>query len=352
MARSVTTGRQITLFVTLLLLPAQVTWLATGMFPKPTLLSTVTSVTTSIFVLRSFYGLWLGNQRERLSLTVWLAIQAAPGFFHIVTITRLASGIPGVTVAAVFDVVWQTTPMRLVLVATNLTCIALLRLCPQVKKFVDSQLIDGHGLNLLPMWGRFRLRSVLGAPGIYEAMAHEVFRDRADVVYEDFPNELIAVMEDEELEDAIVTYVSNFVEEHDATSSLNELLTRLPKGLSAVYLLWWVRAEVESGGFLQLFVNEGVGWGVAALDACELVGRPDVAACIEDAIRTYLEEKGQIEQLRADTASWDTIQPTVFDEYSKQAQQTALRDSDLKFFDLPPVDLPAFIRANPKLVQR
>jgi hypothetical protein len=149
----------------------------------------------------------------------------------------------------------------------------------------------------------------------------------------------LALLDGSHLIDAVVDYVTLKIGDDHANSL--KTVSSLPRGFQAVYSTWWVRAEVNNGGFHQYFYNKGVDWAFMALEGYKLFGQLDLAGLMARAIEVYLqEEPGQL--------AHHTDDPTqLLAEYVQAREISTLPELDSLFYkadDQAPVE--RYIRAH------
>jgi hypothetical protein len=189
---------------------------------------------------------------------------------------------------------------------------------------------------------------VFGEPSIRDRLRFS-FQQTDRPVYQTFSDELINVLGDEEIDDAVIDHVNDQIERFSDRPRL-EVIQSLPVGFQTYYSLWWLRGEIENGGFFQFFVNKGVEMGFLALEGCKRLNRPDIAALLIRAIEIYLEEEDKIDRVQ-ETLKQIHIQPDWAAQYVAAEKTSSLPELDRAFFRLKMPDLWTFFRNNKPLFQ-
>ena len=97
--------------------------------------------------------------------------------------------------------------------------------------------------------------------------AMEAFKNRK--TYKELTPEILNAIPDDEVEQAVIDYVSAKI--GDDFDHEVQIVAKLPIGAQALYITWWVEAEVNNGGFNQYYWNSprGIGWPVnTVLEYC------------------------------------------------------------------------------------
>jgi hypothetical protein len=215
----------------------------------------------------------------------------------------------------------------------------LMKYSPSVDAFSKSVLRNGVPPRRWPEW----LRSILGVPTISDRM--EFMRRSENPVYTRLTQELVNVMDDDELDGAVLDYVNDRCDQTD-NQSTTEVLKSLPAGYQDYYSLWWMQAEIDNGGFFQFFVNKGHELAFMALEASRRIDRPDVTALLIDAMNFYLRDEPVIEQIQSTLRSHPFSTDMAEKYVAAERESPELIDLSRRFYKLPPVDLPGYLRNN------
>ena len=162
-------------------------------------------------------------------------------------------------------------------------------------------------------------------------LIRQVFYEYANRTrYPVLTRDILESLDDSELLDAVVDYVDLKVD-NDFEREF-EIVSSLPRGFQAVYSTWWVRAEVENGGFQQYFCNRGVDWAFMALEGYKLFGATRMADLMARAIDVYLHEEP--EELKHFTGD-----PTqMIEQYLNARDVSALPELDDLFYEIDESD--------------
>lgn len=125
---------------------------------------------------------------------------------------------------------------------------------------------------------------------------------------------------------AVVDYVQLKVEQDYENE--DAIISRMSPGIQAVYMTWWVQAEVDNGGLHQYFYNKGVDWAFKALEGYRLLGAPKHAAVMARAIEVYLHEEAQQAALRTGNVV------SMLEEYVEARKESALPELDRLFSEV------------------
>ena len=307
------------------------------------------SILIPLVILRNMTGMWLGNPSSRQTTALFQALRAySPAATLVALLPMLLKplkehgGGPAV-------LVWLQM-MRLflgpivVLLVLHLGFAILALYSPSLKAFVDARCRRGPFYVWLPNW----FRTAFGEPSITERIRFR-FQQTDRPTYQTFSDELINVLDDDEIDDAVIDHVNDQIDRHSDCPRL-EVIQSLPVGFQTYYSLWWLRGEIENGGFFQFFVNKGVDFGFVALEGCKRLNRPDIAALLIRAIEVYLEEEDKIDTVQETLKHLD-FQTDWAAQYVAAEKSSSLPELNKVFYKLPGADLWTFFRNNKHLFQ-
>ncbi len=139
------------------------------------------------------------------------------------------------------------------------------------------------------------------------AKSLEEFRNRK--IYDAITVDLLNQLADSDLEQALIDYIGtkfgdDYVRER-------EIISGLKPGLRALYITWWVEAEVNNGGFNQYYWNSAGQFANEAPNAFEYFGAEQYAALMREANRVRAAEANAMDKyedlgtMEAFSASYD-----------------------------------------------
>jgi hypothetical protein len=111
------------------------------------------------------------------------------------------------------------------------------------------------------------------------AKSIEAFETRK--MYARLSPEILAKVPDDELEQAVMDYVGTKIRDDYEHERL--IVGKLRPGVQAVYVTWWVEAEVNNGGFNQYYWNSTGQFADEAPAAFEFFGATQHAALMREA---------------------------------------------------------------------
>ena len=120
---------------------------------------------------------------------------------------------------------------------------------------------------------------------------------RPDERFRALTPELLASLSADDVADAVAQHVQLLVGEQWEREP--DVVRALPPGARAVYTTWLVDAEVNDGGFNQLFFNPAGQYAGDALAGYELLGAEEHAAVMRAAIATREAERERLAPLYA-----------------------------------------------------
>ncbi|HXG65616.1 MAG TPA: DUF4375 domain-containing protein [Blastocatellia bacterium] len=135
--------------------------------------------------------------------------------------------------------------------------------------------------------------------------------------------QILADIEDDELEQAIIDYVLDKIEGH--YDKEYEIVTSLSEGFQAVYCTFFLEAEVDNGGFNQYFWNSSGEFATEALDGLRLIGANEHAALMEAAIKIYAKEEPLHRRFRLEN---------TLEAFRESYKHTRLNEVDRRFYKL------------------
>jgi hypothetical protein len=133
--------------------------------------------------------------------------------------------------------------------------------------------------------------------------------------------EILKAIPDDKVEQAVIDYVSGRIgEDYDHE---REIVAKLPIGAQALYITWWVEAEVNNGGFNQYYWNSSGQFADQAAEAFEFFSAHEHAALMREANSVRAMEAEKMKQFK-DRGSME-----AFSESYKESQLGPL---DEKFY--------------------
>lgn len=149
----------------------------------------------------------------------------------------------------------------------------------------------------------------------------EAFDNRT--IYKQLSPEVIAQIPDDQLEQAIIDYVGTKI--GDDYQRQREIVSKLAPGIRALYVTWWVEAEVNNGGFNQYYWNSAGEFADDAPAAFEFFGANDHAALMREANRLHSAEAAVIAKYKA---------RNTIEAFSESYKQSKLNSLDDRFYAL------------------
>jgi hypothetical protein len=300
----------------------------------------IAAIAFSVFMIRSAIATWFGNQGARNTTALFLLLRMTPSVLVLIVLLPTVGPriiAPGNAKVLLFSLLMLAPALVLIVFYGGLA--VLMKYSPSVDAFSKSVLRNGVPPRRWPEW----LRSILGVPTISDRM--EFMRRSENPVYTRLTQELVNVMDDDELDGAVLNYVNDRCDQTD-NQSTTEVLKSLPVGYQDYYSLWWMQAEIDNGGLFQFFVNKGQDMAFMALEASRRVNRPDVTAILIDAINGYLKDETNIQRIQSNLR-WTPLPSNWADDYiAADRESIELSDLSRKYSELPLIDLPSYLRNN------
>lgn len=159
-----------------------------------------------------------------------------------------------------------------------------------------------------------------GDPGDIDA-ALRAFQNRT--IYRRLTLEVLAGIADRDLELAVMDFISEKAKAHGGDE--RAALDALSEGFLAVYATWWVEAEVNNGGFNQLFWNSAGAYAQDAVAGFTRFGAPEQAALTQRAIAIHNDQAARQELLQ---------QRGTPEAFSESYEDNPLNDLDEEFYEL------------------
>jgi hypothetical protein len=153
------------------------------------------------------------------------------------------------------------------------------------------------------------------------AKSLEEFRNRK--IYEVVTLDLLDQLSDSQLERALIDYIYTKIGKGSAREL--DVVRRLKMGLRALYITWWVEAEVNNGGFNQYYWNSAGQFADEAPDAFAYFGAEQCAELMREANRVRAAEAAAIEKYR----DRETIEA-----FSESHRESKLGPLDKRFYAL------------------
>ena len=93
--------------------------------------------------------------------------------------------------------------------------------------------------------------------------------------------EILKSIPDDQVEQAVIEYVDEKIgDDYDHEVAI---VAKLPIGTQALYITWWVEAEVNNGGFNQYYWNNAGKFADQAAEAFEFFSAHEHAALVREA---------------------------------------------------------------------
>jgi hypothetical protein len=149
----------------------------------------------------------------------------------------------------------------------------------------------------------------------------EAFKNRK--IYHKLDVSTLRQIPDEEIELAIVDYVGTKIQ--DRYEREVEIVRSLSQGIRALYVTWWVEAEVNNGGFNQYFWNRSGAFAKDAVLGFEFFGAHDHAALMREAIAIETSEQATMKKF---------TESNTPESFSRSYDETKLNELDKKFYKI------------------
>jgi hypothetical protein len=142
-------------------------------------------------------------------------------------------------------------------------------------------------------------------------------------IYRSLNPEILARIDDNDLELAVVDYVATKLE--GRYEQEREITAAFPLGIRALWLTWVVEAEVNNGGFNQYYWNTDDRYAVEAVDAFRFFSAMEHASLMEEANRVRDLERCTIQKFRDRNTA---------EAFSESYKVSALGSLDERFYSL------------------
>jgi hypothetical protein len=143
---------------------------------------------------------------------------------------------------------------------------------------------------------------------------------------------ILASIPDDAVEQAVLAYVQSRI--GDDAARAPDIVAKLPVGARALYVTWWVEAEVEHGGFEQYYANTSSRLADQAAEAFEFFSAHEHAALMREAssIRALDEERRRLTRERGEPGPYVQSQLSPLDRrfLSLQENVSALRIAKIR----------------------
>ena len=304
-------------------------------------LQLITAIAFSLVMIRSAIATWFGNQDSRGTSALFLLLRTAPSAILLaVLLPVVGPRIVSPDNSRIFLLSCLMLSPALIPIVFYGGLAVLMKFSPSVDAFTKSVLRNGVAPRRWPEW----LRTLVGVPSISDRMNFHMPRSQRPV-YACLTPQLLSVMDDDELDGAVLDYVYYRCDQSENQSTI-EVLKSLPVGYQDYYSLWWLQAEICNGGFFQFFVNKGHELAFMALEACRRINRPDISALLIDAMNIYLRDEPAIEQIQSTLRSHPFSTDMAEKYVAAERESPELIDLSKRYYKLPPVDLPEYLRNN------
>jgi hypothetical protein len=175
-------------------------------------------------------------------------------------------------------------------------------------------------------------------PDVQEMLERTLAAFNSRTKYEGFDLETLRSIKDEHLEQALLDYVFDKLNQNPSGAS--EVVDSLSSEFQAFYFSWLVEAEVLNGGFNQYFWNSSSEFAEQTPAALEVIGDPKAAEIMREALRIAVAELPGVVKYR----SAGTLQA-----FSESYKHTKLNELDQPFSEraafFPELRL-AYVRAH------
>jgi hypothetical protein len=304
-------------------------------------LQLIAALAFSLVQIRSAIATWFGDQDSRGTSALFLLLRTAPSAILLVVLLpvvgpQLVS--PDNTKIFLLSCLMLSPALIPIVFYGGLA--VLMKFSPSVDAFTKSVLRNGVAPRRWPEW----LRTLVGVPSISERIEFSMQRSE-NPVYTRLTPELLSIMEDDELDNAVLNYINDRRDQAENQSTA-EILLSLPVGYQGYYSLWCMQAEIDNGGFFQFFVNKGHELAFMALEASRRINRPDVAALLIDAINAYLKDETNIQQIQSNLQSIPLSSDWAENYVAADRDSMELSDLTRKYYELPGIDLHSYLRNN------
>jgi hypothetical protein len=121
--------------------------------------------------------------------------------------------------------------------------------------------------------------TAIAAPDPALAASMEAFKHRTR--YRELTPAVLASIPDDKLEQAVMDFVDDKIGDDDEHA--REIVGKLSPGVRALYVTWWVEAEVNNGGFNQYYWNKTGQFAADAVGAFEFFAAAKHAALMREA---------------------------------------------------------------------
>ena len=300
----------------------------------------IAAIALSLFMIRSAIATWFGNQGARNTTALFLLLRMTPSVLVLIVLLPTVGPriiAPENAKVLLFSLLMLAPALVLIVFYGGLA--VLIKYSPSVDAFSKSVLRNGVPPRRWPEW----LRGIVGVPTIFDRMGF--MRRSENPVYTRLTQELVNVMDDDELDGAVLDCVNDRCNQTD-NQSTTEVLKSLPVGYQDYYSLWWMQAEIDNGGLFQFFVNKGQDIAFMALEASRRVNRPDITALLVDAMKAYLKDETNIKRIQSNLR-WTALPSNWADDYvAADRESIELSDLSGKYSELPLIDLPSYLRSN------
>jgi hypothetical protein len=153
------------------------------------------------------------------------------------------------------------------------------------------------------------------------AASMEAFKSRK--IHAELTPEILASIADDAVEQAVIDYVSTKI--GDDYDHEIQIVSKLPIGAQALYITWWVEAEVNNGGFNQYYWNSAGQFADQAAEAFEFFSAHEHAALMREA--------NSVHAMEAETMKKYKERGTM-EAFSDSYKESKLGPLDNRFFEM------------------
>jgi len=188
---------------------------------------------------------------------------------------------------------------------------------------------------------RFRLAAIIITTLLCACQkAPEELKVDKPKIHKELTPEILKSIPDDQVEQAVIDYVDEKI--GDDSDHEVAIVAKLPIGAQALYITWWVEAEVNNGGFNQYYWNNAGKFSDQAAEAFEFFSAHEHAALMREA--------NSVRALEADKMKKFKDRGTM-EAFAESYKESQLGPLDTRFFETKE-DLGALriskIRSNPE----
>jgi len=145
--------------------------------------------------------------------------------------------------------------------------------------------------------------------------------------YEELSLEILVNLTDEELEEAIISYLFTKFREARNDKMRFEIISRMSLGFQAIWSTWYLWWSVAHGGFNEFFYNGTDGLASKTLESLKLIDARDYVEIFEQAIDAHQKEM-QNPKMK------ELYSEQTLHGYSESFKMSSLKEYDERFMKL------------------